>query len=212
MAVDEVAPEEQRTRFVRPVRDLLLVLGALAVLFVSSLPVDKNTISGIERGLYRVINDHTLLPYAVVWVGMQLGNAVVVPITALAALIARRPRLAGALFVAGAIAYVLAKVVKRIIQRGRPHTVLTDVVIRGPQPKGLGFVSGHAAVITALVVVAWPWLGRRARIAAAFAAAFVCFSRMYVGAHLPLDMVGGVALGIAVGALIRYLFARPASS
>ena len=33
---------------------------------------------------------------------------------------------------------------------------------------------------------------------------------MYVGAHLPLDMVGGAALGVAVGALVRLLLGVPA--
>jgi undecaprenyl-diphosphatase len=32
---------------------------------------------------------------------------------------------------------------------------------------------------------------------------FVPFARMYVGAHLPLDVVGGSALGLAIGSVIR---------
>jgi membrane-associated phospholipid phosphatase len=40
--------------------------------------------------------------------------------------------------------------------------------------------------------------------------AAVFFTRMYVGAHLPLDMVGGAALGVAVGALVRLLLGVPA--
>jgi glycosyltransferase 2 family protein len=40
--------------------------------------------------------------------------------------------------------------------------------------------------------------------------AVVFFTRMYVGAHLPLDMVGGAALGVAVGALVRLLLGVPA--
>ena len=41
------------------------------------------------------------------------------------------------------------------------------------------------------------------------AAGFVCLARMYVGAHLPLDVVGGAALGVAVGAIARLGFGRP---
>jgi undecaprenyl-diphosphatase len=40
--------------------------------------------------------------------------------------------------------------------------------------------------------------------------AAVFLTRMYVGAHLPLDMVGGAALGLAVGALVRLLLGVPA--
>jgi hypothetical protein len=40
--------------------------------------------------------------------------------------------------------------------------------------------------------------------------AAVFLTRIYVGAHLPLDMVGGAALGIAVGALVRLALGVPA--
>jgi undecaprenyl-diphosphatase len=37
----------------------------------------------------------------------------------------------------------------------------------------------------------------------------VCLSRMYVGAHLPLDVVGGAALGWAAGSLVHLLLGAP---
>jgi membrane-associated phospholipid phosphatase len=33
---------------------------------------------------------------------------------------------------------------------------------------------------------------------------------VYVGAHLPLDVVGGVGLGLAVAGVVRLLIGRPA--
>jgi membrane-associated phospholipid phosphatase len=86
------------------------------------------------------------------------------------------------------------------------------VVVRGATPHGLGFVSGHIAVVTSLAFVAWPWLPRWGRWAAGAAVVAVFLTRMYVGAHLPLDMVGGAALGLAVGALVRLLLGVPARS
>jgi glycosyltransferase 2 family protein len=36
----------------------------------------------------------------------------------------------------------------------------------------------------------------------------VCLARIYVGAHLPLDVLGGIALGLAIGAAVRLAFGR----
>jgi undecaprenyl-diphosphatase len=109
------------------------------------------------------------------------------------------------------VTYLSAKVVKGIWPRGRPDGLLSDVVIRGAEAHGRGFVSGHAATLMALATVAWPWLGRRGRIIVGVLVTVVCLSRVYVGAHLPLDVVGGAALGLAIGGAVRLLLGRPAA-
>jgi hypothetical protein len=35
--------------------------------------------------------------------------------------------------------------------------------------------------------------------------AVVCVARIYVGAHLPLDVVGGIGLGLVVAAVVRFV-------
>jgi membrane-associated phospholipid phosphatase len=190
--------------------EVALVAGGALLLVLASLPVHPDRISGAEAAVFRAVNGPTLLPFVVVWPFMQLGNLVAVPVVAAVAAAFRRWRLAAAVLLAGAGVYVLAKVVKGIVPRGRPEALLEDVVIRGTAALGRGFISGHAAVVVALVVVAWPWLGRRGRIACAALAVAVCFARVHVGAHLPLDVVGGAGLGLAVGGLVLLLVGRPA--
>jgi membrane-associated phospholipid phosphatase len=185
-----------------------LLLGA-ALLLLCALPVHADRISALEAGAFRLVNDLPDLPFAVVWVPMQLGNFLVVPAAVLAAVIARRWRLALGLALAGGGVYALAKVVKHYVLRGRPSTLLEDVLVRGATPHGLGFVSGHIGVVTALALVAAPWLPRWARWALLAAVAAVFLARMYVGAHLPLDMIGGAGLGLAVGGAVRLLLGRP---
>jgi membrane-associated phospholipid phosphatase len=193
----------------RPGDLIWLVVGAV-VLLACALPVHADRVGALETDAFRLVNDLPSVPFPVVWAPMQLGNLLVVPAAVLAALAFRRWRLAAGLALAGAGVYVLAKVVKRFVERGRPSDVLGDVLVRGAAPHGLGFVSGHIAVVTGLAYVAWPWLPRWGRWAAGAAVAAVFFTRMYVGAHLPLDMVGGAALGLAVGALVRLLLGVPA--
>jgi membrane-associated phospholipid phosphatase len=190
--------------------EVLAVAAGVLLLVLSALPVHPDRVGDAETAVFRVMNGPTLLPFVVVWPFMQLGNLTAVPVVAAVAAFLRRWRLAAAALLAGAGVYVLAKVVKGIVPRGRPDGLLADVVIRGAAAHGRGFISGHAAVVVALVVVAWPWLGRRGRIACAALAVAVCFARVHVGSHLPLDVVGGAGLGLAVGGLVLLLLGRPA--
>ena len=188
-----------------------LLLGAV-ILVLSALPVRAGSSPDAEATVFRWLNDGPDLPFGLVWVPMQLGNFLVVPAAVLVALAFRRWRLAAGLALAGTGVYLLAKQVKHFVLRGRPGTVLDDVIVRGAEPHGLGFVSGHIAVVTALAFVAWPWLPRWARWVVGIGVASVFLARMYVGAHLPLDMTGGFGLGLAGGAVARLIVgtrARP---
>ncbi len=203
-----VLPPRQR-ELTRGWSDVALVLVGGGALVLASLPVDSSSVSDPEAAVFRVLNGTTVLPFVVVWPVMQLGNVFVVPVSAAVAAAFKRRWLAVELLVAGATTYLLAKVVKGIVPRGRPSGLLSDVVIRGAEAHGRGYVSGHAATLAALATVAWPWLGRRGRIVVVALVVVVGLTRVYVGAHLPLDVVGGAALGLAVGGLVRLLMGRP---
>ena len=201
-----LAPRSARTR---GLPDLALVVVGLVALVLASLQVDAREVPGAEATVFGVLNGTTVLPFVVVWPVMQLGNVLVVPASALVAAGFRQWWLALELLVAGLGTYVAAKVVKGIWPRGRPDDLLADVVVRGAAALGRGFVSGHAATLTALAVVAWPWLSRRGRIVVAVLVTVVCLSRVYVGAHLPLDVLGGAALGLAVAGAVRLVMGHP---
>jgi membrane-associated phospholipid phosphatase len=199
-------PERALTR---GLAEVALIAGGAGVLVLAALPVHRHSVSGAEAAVFHLINGTTVLPFVVVWPVMQLGNVLVVPVSAAVAAVFRRWWLAAELLVAGAGTYLIAKVVKGLRPRGRPGGLLSDVVIRGAEAHGRGFVSGHAATLAALATVAWPWLGRRGRIVVVVLVTVVGLTRIYVGAHLPLDVVGGAGLGIAVGGCVRLVMGRP---
>lgn len=106
---------------------------------------------------------------------------------------------------AGTAAWLGAKVIKAKVGRGRPAAELSThgrrVRILGREQSGLGYPSGHAAVAVALGVAAAPALPRPLRPLAVAVPATTVAARLYVGAHLPLDVVGGAALGLVTGSL-----------
>jgi len=133
---------------------------------------------------------------------MQAGTFATVPAVSALALVAGRRRLAASLVVGGTIAWVGAKLVKPFGGRARPRGVLPDVRIREGIEGDLGWVSGHTAVATTLAFVAAGDLPRIARPLLAGIVGTVGFGRMYVGAHLPHDVVGGGGLGMMISAVI----------
>lgn len=181
-----------------------LLLGLVGVAATASV-VRRDRVGRWEVAAFRAVNE---LPDAIsgpLWVVMQGGAVGAAPAAAAAAGAAGRPRLAAELLLGGSGAWVLAKAVKRCARRPRPVTLLPQTRCRGRQATGLGYVSGHAAVAVALTAAAVPHLGPRGRVAVLTAAPAVGLARMHAGAHLPLDVVGGAALGLAVDAVVAPL-------
>lgn len=204
-----------RTLLARHAGDVVRVLGGTAGLSVTLLAIERDRLTLFERDLFRLVNDlpDWLSPALVVT--MQAGNALAGPMLAMAALLLgrvgglRRPRRAALdLAVAGLAAWFAAKLVKALVQRPRPAGLIEEVFRRG-SVDGMGFVSGHTAVATALVTAAGPYLPRRWRRAAWALPWIVGVARVYEGAHLPLDIVGGVAVGWVVGAALHLVLGAP---
>jgi glycosyltransferase 2 family protein len=194
----------------RPAHAIRLLV-ALAVLGLSALPVRRDHVGPLETHIFHLINNLPGGVYRPLWVVMQLGNVIAAFVIALVALLFRKVRLAVDLVVAGGGAWLLAKLVKRIVDRGRPPQLLHHVIVRGPQLTGHGYVSGHAATAMAIATVAYAYLGKRTRIVLVILAVLVSVARIYVGAHLPLDVLGGAAMGWAIGSLVHFAFGAPYS-
>jgi undecaprenyl-diphosphatase len=133
--------------------------------------------------------------------GIVLGLVALV-----ALLVVRRDRRAVQLAVAVALSVgitdlAVGKGLKPAFQRPRPCHVWPETTrLRGTQCGGLfGFPSNHAANNAAIVAalagqVARPWV-----IAYAALVAFIAWSRVYVGAHFPGDVLAGLLFGAFVG-------------
>ncbi|WP_139228827.1 phosphatase PAP2 family protein [Blastococcus tunisiensis] len=202
---------ERRHRVPRVQRhpvDLVRVALGLAIFGVGFLIAQRGELPVLERDLFRIVNDLPEIVFPIVWAVMQLGNVVAVPVVAGVAALTRRFRMARDMLVAGLLAYLAADLVKSVVGRERPVGLVEANLLDG-NVSGIGFISGHAAVAAALATAAVPYLSRRGRRMAWALAWTVAIARVYVGAHLPLDILGGAAVGWAIGSLVHYLFGVP---
>ena len=203
------AQQERLKCWPHPGRSTLgVVAAALVVLVVTSL-VAIDGVPAWERALFRAVNDD--LPDGLewpLWLPMQFGAILAVPAVSLLALgLWRRWSPALGLLAAGLAGWILAKVVKDVVDRARPARLLDDVVLRGGEiggggAEGLGFPSGHATIAFGLATILAAFVPRRWRWVPLLGCLSVSFGRVYYGAHLPLDVVGGGALGVALGAAV----------
>lgn len=125
-------------------------------------------------------------------------------IAVLAALYWRRPAIFLYVALADLVAGVSGALLRQAIGRERPP-------LRFPEPHPLvhvpgnpSFPSGHAATSFACAATL-AWLTPLSPIALYALATLIAFSRVYVGVHYPLDVIGGAALGLGVATALRLL-------
>ena len=94
---------------------------------------------------------------------------------------------------------VVNLILKNLVARIRPYDVLEELLLITKRPSDLSFPSGHAGACFAVASVLFLCLPRRLGIPALVTAGLISFSRLYVGAHYPTDVLGGMLVGCVTG-------------
>lgn len=98
-------------------------------------------------------------------------------------------------------------VLKPLFGRVRPCDLNSAVELLVARPLDASFPSGHTAASFA-AAFALRAAGSRLWLPAALLAAAIAFSRLYLYVHWPSDVLGGAALGIALGYAAEHLMRR----
>jgi membrane-associated phospholipid phosphatase len=206
-------PDAAETRAARPI--VLLSFGAVAavVIVATSVAASNGRVGAIERAVFEAVNG---LPDALhwpMWVLQLMGVTGTAVVVALVAVWRRRYRLAVALVVLVPLKLLAERaVLKMIIHRERPGSTVPGAVLRDAAPTGLSFPSGHAIIAFGIATLLTPYLRRRGRIVVWTLAVLNNLSRMYLGAHNPLDVVCGAAVGVLLGCALTWIVGNPLRS
>jgi undecaprenyl-diphosphatase len=192
-------------------RVVAIAVGCVVFAFCAAV-ARTGTVPAWEAAIFRAVNglpDWLAGPmHAAQFLGV-LGVGLVV--AAVAAALGRWwLALAAVIVTVGKLA--LERFVWRVLQIHRERPAVTEpvVTVRGDTAtSGLSFVSGHVLLVTALAWIVTPYLRGRWRVAPWAIVALVAFARVYLGAHNPLDVIGGIALGTVLGATTALVLNLP---
>jgi membrane-associated phospholipid phosphatase len=184
-----------------------LLAGLGAVLFGVSAVLLKTGTTGWDESLFRLLNDvpsaaaSVLTPLSKLFLPVSIAIVIVLIV---GYVVARNrsilPVAAGV--AAAAVAWLLAHAAKAIADRPRPYQVMADAVLRQQPAHGTSFPSSHTAVTLAVVIALVPFLARLLAAVGIGYAVLVGWSRIYLGVHYPLDILGGAGIGAATGGMI----------
>jgi membrane-associated phospholipid phosphatase len=141
------------------------------------------------------------------WLVTQLGNMLTAFIAAFLFYILSYRRLAIVIIFGTITLWSLVEMIKALSKRDRPFHTLDKSRVIGWQEKGDSFPSGHTTQIFFLMtlLIHHFQFGIMGTTLLYAVAALVGFTRIYVGAHYPRDVIAGMVLGSVWGLLAALL-------
>ncbi len=186
-----------------------LVAGGL-VFAVCAAIAHNGRVGSVERSVFEAINGLSSSFEQVGNAVQYLGVLAIGPVVVVVALLLRRWRLAAAAALVTVLKLLIERGVWKLVFRERPAITEPNAIVRGSTATtGASFVSGHVILSTGLAWTITPYLRGWWRLVPWVVVAMIAFARIYLGAHNPLDVLGGVALGFVAGATANLIVGVP---
>jgi undecaprenyl-diphosphatase len=163
---------------------------------------------GLDQHVYRWIVHHRGEPFDTIFVALtRIGTygLVWIVLAALAAWLWRKPEILALVLLADGAAQALSSLGKLITDRPRPPLRYPEPAPLIPAPHTASFPSGHATTSFACAATLARFAPRRVAVLLYVLAALIAYSRVYVGVHYPLDVLGGAVLGLLIAIALRPL-------
>jgi undecaprenyl-diphosphatase len=158
---------------------------------------------GLDHRLERWVVQHRAEPFDTFFVALShIGSYGIVWLTlaVLTVWLTRRPIVLPLVVIAYVGSSVVSDLIKLAVDRPRP---VDHPLVR--EPTSSSFPSGHATTSFACAATLAPFVPRHAVPVLYVLAAAIAYSRVYVGVHYPLDVLGGAALGLVIATALRLL-------
>jgi undecaprenyl-diphosphatase len=106
------------------------------------------------------------------------------------------------------IAYIAQQLIDNGVNEARPYAIHPDILVLVSRTTDPSFPSDHACAAGAIAAGLY-FVNRKLGIVATLCAAILAFSRVYSGAHWPMDVIAGLAFGAAIAVAVMLILRTP---
>lgn len=186
-----------RFKTVRPAGHLTVIAICMGVFVASLLLALRHELNGWDKEVFKFVYGWSGSLQPPFWLITQLGGLWTFIAAVGVFTWQKKNRVAVKLLLCGASAFVFVQVLKTLIAKPRPLELMSDLVSRDHVAPGFAFPSGHAATAAVIGLCIAPYVRKRYRPLVYLGIFSVAVSRIYLGVHTPIDVIGGAAVGVA---------------
>jgi undecaprenyl-diphosphatase len=190
-------------------RPLIVGLGVSAfILILSTYIASIQRLPIWEQQLFTKIFNLPSSLYNIATFITLFGSGLMVIGLVFTLILIKRRELALQVTILSIVTFMIVQFMKDTIARPRPVGLVADLTLKQYEASGFGFPSGHSALSMVCALLIFPYVSRSWKIIIIIGVILVGLSRIYLGVHAPLDVIGGWSLAIVIWSLFKLFFSK----